>query len=79
MAAKKKPVEKWSLADLGLDASQVGLEAAWTRVAAFDARPPRAPGRDRPDEGEGGSKLASSCPSTSSSDQPQAKERQLHG
>ncbi len=58
MAAKKKPVEKWSLADLGLDASQVGLEAAWTRVAAFDARPPRSQGEIVPDEGEGGSKLA---------------------
>ncbi len=58
MAAKKKPVEKWSLADLGLDASQVGLEAAWTRVAAFDARPPRAQGEIVPDEGEGGQQLA---------------------
>src|SRR5665811_2264279 len=34
MAAKKKPVEEWSLADLGVDASQVGLDAAWTKVAA---------------------------------------------
>jgi electron transfer flavoprotein beta subunit len=25
MAAKKKPVETWTLADLGIDAGQVGL------------------------------------------------------
>ena len=47
MAAKKKPVEQWSLADLGVDASQVGLDAAWTKVESFAARPPRTPGRDR--------------------------------
>ena len=47
MAAKKKPVEQWSLADLGVDASQVGLDAAWTKVESFAARPPRSPGRDR--------------------------------
>ena len=58
MAAKKKPVETWSLADLGLDASQVGLDAAWTKVESFTARPPRAQGQIVPDEGEGGTKLA---------------------
>ena len=58
MAAKKKPVETWSLADVGLDASQVGLDAAWTKVESFTARPPRAQGQIVPDEGEGGTKLA---------------------
>jgi electron transfer flavoprotein beta subunit len=58
MAAKKKPVEKWSLADLGIDASQVGLDAAWTKVEAFTARPPRSQGEIVPDEGDGGQKLA---------------------
>jgi len=58
MAAKKKPVEQWSLADLGVDASQVGLEAAWTKVESFAARPPRSQGEIVPDEGDGGSKLA---------------------
>ena len=42
MAAKKKPVETWGIADLGVDASQVGLDAAWTKVASFAARPPRS-------------------------------------
>ena len=42
MAAKKKPVETWSLADLGVDAEQVGLSAAWTQVEET-ARVRRAP------------------------------------
>lgn len=58
MAAKKKPVETWSLADLGVDASQVGLDAAWTEVVSFAKRPPREQGQIVTDEGEGGAKLA---------------------
>ncbi|MEO6142747.1 MAG: electron transfer flavoprotein subunit beta/FixA family protein [Dermatophilaceae bacterium] len=58
MAAKKKPVETWSLADLGLDAGSVGLAAAWTKVESFAQRPPRAQGQIVTDEGDGGTKLA---------------------
>jgi electron transfer flavoprotein beta subunit len=58
MAAKKKPVEEWALADLGVDASQVGLDAAWTKVESFTRRPPREQGQIVPDEGDGGTKLA---------------------
>jgi len=58
MAAKKKPVEQLSLADLGLDAAQVGLDASWTKVDSFAARPPRAQGTIVTDEGDGGEKLA---------------------
>jgi electron transfer flavoprotein beta subunit len=58
MAAKKKPLEEWSLADLGVDASQVGLEAAWTKVESFTQRPPREQGQIVTDEGDGGTKLA---------------------
>jgi len=58
MAAKKKPVEQWSLADLGVDAELVGLDAAWTKVESFSARPPRSQGEIVPDEGDGGQKLA---------------------
>ncbi len=58
MAAKKKPMETWSLADLGVDAGEVGHAAAWTSVESFTARPPRAAGHVVPDEGEGGTKLA---------------------
>jgi electron transfer flavoprotein beta subunit len=44
MAAKKKPVETFSLADLGIDAGQVGLSAAWSAVENTEARPPRSAG-----------------------------------
>ncbi|MBB2985353.1 electron transfer flavoprotein subunit beta/FixA family protein [Terracoccus luteus] len=58
MAAKKKPVQQWSLADIGVDAGDVGLDAAWTKVEAFAARPPRSQGQIVSDEGDGGQKLA---------------------
>ncbi|HYO40212.1 MAG TPA: electron transfer flavoprotein subunit beta/FixA family protein [Nocardioidaceae bacterium] len=45
MAAKKKPVETWSLADLGVDAELVGLSAAATVVASTRQRPPRSAGQ----------------------------------
>ncbi len=57
MAAKKKPVETWSLSDLGIDAGSVGADAAWTKVESFEPRPPRSAGEIVPDEGDGGSKL----------------------
>ena len=59
MAAKKKPVETWSLSDLGVDASQVGLSAAWTVVEDTAARPPRTQGEIVTDEdGSGATALA---------------------
>ena len=44
MAAKKKPLETWSLSDIGVDAGEVGLGQAWTRVEGTEARPPRTAG-----------------------------------
>jgi electron transfer flavoprotein beta subunit len=44
MAAKKKPVETLTLADLGISGSDVGFDAAWTRVDSYTARPPRSGG-----------------------------------
>jgi electron transfer flavoprotein beta subunit len=58
MAAKKKPVETLSAADLGLDAGQVGLAAAATEVVSFADRPPRQAGTVVKDEGDGGVKAA---------------------
>ena len=58
LAAKKKPVDTWSLADLGVDAAQVGLDAAWTRVVEATERPPRSAGEVVTDEGQGGVALA---------------------
>lgn len=57
MAAKKKPVEQWSLADLGIDASKVGADGAWTKVTSYEPRPPRTAGEIVTDEGDGGAKL----------------------
>jgi electron transfer flavoprotein beta subunit len=58
MAAKKKPVETWGLADLGIDPSEVGLGAAKSAVLSVTARPPRQSGQLVKDEGDGGRQLA---------------------
>jgi electron transfer flavoprotein beta subunit len=58
MAAKKKQIDALTLADLGLEPGQVGLDASWTAVNEFAARPPRAAGTIVKDEGDGGVKLA---------------------
>ncbi|HET9500728.1 MAG TPA: electron transfer flavoprotein subunit beta/FixA family protein [Marmoricola sp.] len=50
MAAKKKPLDSWSLSDLGVDAGEVGLAAAWTAVESTEARPPRTQGEIVADE-----------------------------
>ena len=56
MAAKKKPLETWSLGDLGVDAGQVGLGAAYTVVEDATARPPRTAGEIVKDEDGSGAK-----------------------
>jgi len=58
MAAKKKPVQTLTLADLSVDASSVGLANAATWVNDFAARPPRQAGQIVKDEGDGGTKAA---------------------
>jgi electron transfer flavoprotein beta subunit len=58
MAAKKKPVETLTIADAGLDATKLGLSAAWSAVADFAARPPKAAGTVVTDAGDGGVKIA---------------------
>ncbi len=59
MAAKKKPVESYSLSDLGVEASEVGAEAAYSAVEEATARPPRTAGEIVTDEdGSGATALA---------------------
>ena len=58
MAAKKKPVQTLTLADLSLPADQVGLENAYSWVEDFSKRPPRQAGVIVKDDGDGGGKLA---------------------
>ncbi|GAA4668587.1 electron transfer flavoprotein subunit beta/FixA family protein [Streptomyces chumphonensis] len=58
MAAKKKPVESLDLDDLDIEAEEVGLDGAWTKVEDATARPARTAGTVVKDEGEGGKQLA---------------------
>ena len=58
MAAKKKQVETWTLADLDVDLTPSGLGSAYTKVLTATARPPRAGGEMVTDDGEGGGRLA---------------------
>jgi electron transfer flavoprotein beta subunit len=58
MAAKKKPVQVLTLAELQIPADEVGLGNAASWVEDFAARPPRAAGVVVKDEGDGGSKAA---------------------
>ncbi|MGY2128907.1 electron transfer flavoprotein subunit beta/FixA family protein [Blastococcus sp. SYSU DS0617] len=57
MAAKKKPVETKSLADLGVDGSAVGQANATTQVLDFAGRPPKGEGVKVTDEGDGAQKF----------------------
>lgn len=58
MAAKKKPVETVTLADLGIDAGSVGLAGAASTVVEFASAPPRAAGTVVTDDGNGGVQIA---------------------
>jgi len=58
MAAKSKPVKTLSVADLGLDAGEVGLANATSQVLSVEVAPPRQAGQVTPDEGDGGVKIA---------------------
>jgi electron transfer flavoprotein beta subunit len=58
MAAKKKPVNTIGIADLGLDAGEVGLAGSLSQVDSFAPRPPKSGGQKVEDEGDGGAKIA---------------------
>ncbi|MCE5292793.1 MAG: electron transfer flavoprotein subunit beta/FixA family protein [Nocardiaceae bacterium] len=58
MAAKKKEIQKLTLADLGIDASVVGGAAAASAVTNATPKPPREAGQRVTDEGEGGNQIA---------------------
>ena len=57
MAAKKKPIEALSLADLGIAADEVGVAGATSEVVEHSKRPARTGGTKVTDEGEGGVRL----------------------
>jgi electron transfer flavoprotein beta subunit len=56
MAAKKKPLDTWSLGDIGVDAGDVGLSVAWSEVEETTERPPRSQGEIVKDEDGSGAK-----------------------
>jgi electron transfer flavoprotein beta subunit len=58
MAAKKKPVETLTVADLGIDVGEVGLGNAWSTVVEASPKPPRTAGQRVEDDGDGGTKVA---------------------
>jgi electron transfer flavoprotein beta subunit len=59
MAAKKKEVLTFTLADLGIDPETVGVANAGTAVTSSTPKPPRTAGERIADEGDGGTKIAS--------------------
>jgi electron transfer flavoprotein beta subunit len=58
MAAKSKPLETKSLANIVVDAGSVGLANAPTQDEPFATKPPRQAGQIVKDEGDGGAKVA---------------------
>lgn len=58
LAARRRPVDVWTLADLGIDPSDVGPAAARATAESVEPRPPRQAGAVVPDDGDGGIKLA---------------------
>jgi len=58
MAAKKKPVSTLTVADLGVDAGELGIAGSWTSVLEAAPKPPRSAGQRVEDEGDGGAKVA---------------------
>ncbi|MEO8093304.1 MAG: electron transfer flavoprotein subunit beta/FixA family protein [Pseudolysinimonas sp.] len=57
MAAKKKPVEVLTIADLGLAASDTGAANSWSIVRDVTARPPRTGGTIITDDGTAATQL----------------------
>jgi len=58
MAAKKKPLQSVTAADVGIETDKVGLASAPSQVVEFANKPPRQAGQVVKDEGDGGAKIA---------------------
>jgi len=58
MAAKKKEVTTLTLADIGVEADEVGLANAGSSVLSSTPKPAKSAGEKVSDEGEGGRKIA---------------------
>lgn len=58
MAAKSKPLTTLTLADLGIEAGEVGNAGSTTAIRDYSDRPQRSGGEIVTDSGDGGAKLA---------------------
>lgn len=58
VAARKRPIQTWTLTDLSIDAAEVGLAGAATVVLDASAVPPRNAGTVVLDEGDAAAQLA---------------------
>lgn len=58
MQAKKKPIRTLTLADAGIDAAEVGLANAMSRVTSATPKPPKTGGEKIADAGDGGARIA---------------------
>ncbi len=58
MAAKKKEVATLSLSEIGVEADEVGVANAGSKVLSSTPKPPKTAGEKITDEGEGGTKVA---------------------
>src|SRR6202007_2440118 len=58
MAAKKKEVTVLTLAEIGVEADEVGLQNAGSTVLTSTPKPPKTAGEKVTDEGDGGSQIA---------------------
>src|SRR5882724_2337047 len=58
MAAKKKEVTTLTLAEIGVEADEVGVANAGSTVLASTPKPPKTAGEKVADEGEGGNDIA---------------------
>lgn len=58
MAAKKKEVTMLTLAEIGVEADEVGLANAGSTVLSATPKPPKTAGEKVTDEGEGGNQIA---------------------
>jgi electron transfer flavoprotein beta subunit len=58
MAAKKKEVTTLTLGEIGVEADEVGVANAGSKVLASTPKPPKTAGEKVTDEGDGGTKVA---------------------
>ncbi|MGE5697894.1 MAG: electron transfer flavoprotein subunit beta/FixA family protein [Candidatus Sericytochromatia bacterium] len=58
MAAKKKEVTTLTLGEIGVEADEVGLANAGSKVLSSTPKPPKTAGEKVEDDGDGGSKIA---------------------